>query len=73
MTEFIAVPAFVNAAVVMGLVPTTGFPMPFLSLGGNALLTCSLAIGFLLRAASREAGPGRHRVARITARGRATR
>ncbi len=72
MTAFIAVPAFVNAAVVMGLVPTTGFPMPFLSLGGNSLLTCALALGILLRAASREAGPGRHRVAHAIALGRST-
>lgn len=72
MTAFIAVPAFVNAAVVMGLVPTTGFPMPFLSLGGNSLLTCALALGILLRAASKEAAPRRRRGAAFTSRGGST-
>jgi cell division protein FtsW len=57
MTTLIAVPAAVNAAVVMGLLPTTGFTLPFLSYGGTSLLTCALAVGILLRIGAYEAPP----------------
>ena len=58
MTALVAVPAAVNAAVVMGLLPTTGFTLPFLSFGSNSLLVCGLAVGVLLRVAACEgAGP----------------
>ena len=53
----------------MGLVPTTGFPLPFLSLGGNSLLTCALALGILLRIGSREAAPRGRQVAGAAPRG----
>jgi cell division protein FtsW len=69
MTSLIAVPAAVNAAVVMGLLPTTGFPLPFVSLGGNSLLTSALALGILLRIASREAAPRTRSVAGAAPRG----
>jgi cell division protein FtsW len=61
MTAFIAVPAAVNAGVVMGVLPTTGFVLPFLSVGSNSLIMCALAVGILLRIASREAPPPRAR------------
>ena len=48
----ILVPALLNAAVVMGLVPTTGLALPFLSHGSNALLCAAVAVGILLRASS---------------------
>ncbi len=54
MTALVAVPAAVNAAVVMGLLPTTGFTLPFLSFGSNSLLVCGLAVGVLLRVAACE-------------------
>jgi cell division protein FtsW len=61
MTAFIAVPALVNAAVVMGCLPTTGFTLPFVSFGSNSLVACALAVGVLLRIARVEgvadAGP----------------
>jgi len=54
MTAFLALPAAVNAAVVMGLLPTTGFTLPFLSFGSNSLLVCALSVGVLLRVASEQ-------------------
>jgi cell division protein FtsW len=57
MTTFLALPAAVNAAVVMGLLPTTGFTLPFLSFGSNSLLVCALSVGVLLRVASEQAPP----------------
>lgn len=47
ITMFIVAPAFVNLGVAMGLVPTKGLALPFLSAGGSALLSNCLAVGIL--------------------------
>jgi cell division protein FtsW len=39
---------FLNLAVVMGLVPPKGVPMPFVSYGGSSLLASFLCVGILL-------------------------
>jgi len=39
---------FFNSAVVTGLVPTTGLPIPFVSFGGTGLVINLLSIGILL-------------------------
>jgi cell division protein FtsW len=62
MTSLIGIPAAINAGVVMGLLPTTGFTLPFVSYGGNSLLICSLAAGVLLRIGACEAAPTQTRV-----------
>jgi cell division protein FtsW len=51
----LAVQALVNAAVVVGLVPTKGLPLPFVSAGGSSLLVSCSAAGLLL-SVSRHAG-----------------
>jgi cell division protein FtsW (lipid II flippase) len=38
----------VNAGVTLGILPTTGLPMPFVSYGGSSLLFTSFAVGVLL-------------------------
>lgn len=43
-----------NLAVVAGLVPTTGVPMPFISYGGSSLLVNMMIIGLLLNISRRE-------------------
>ncbi len=48
ITISIALYAVTNAAVTLGIVPTTGLPMPFVSYGGSAMLFSSVAIGVLL-------------------------
>lgn len=40
--------AFVNIAVVLGLLPVLGLPLPLISAGGSALVTTLLAIGIVL-------------------------
>ena len=40
--------ALVNACVTLGILPTTGLPMPFVSYGGSAMLFSCAAIGVLL-------------------------
>jgi cell division protein FtsW len=48
VTLLIGMQAFVNMAVVMGMVPTKGLALPFISYGGTSLLTTLAAIGILL-------------------------
>ncbi|MBW2269041.1 MAG: cell division protein FtsW [Deltaproteobacteria bacterium] len=73
MTAFLVIPAAVNAGVVMGCLPTTGFTLPFISFGSNSLAVCALALGVLLRIAAVEAAhPARGRQKRhAPQRGRA--
>jgi len=44
----IVLQAFINMAVNVSLVPVTGMPMPFVSMGGNSLLFTALATGIIL-------------------------
>ena len=48
ITLLIGMQAFVNMAVVMGMVPTKGLALPFLSYGGTSLVTTLASIGILL-------------------------
>jgi cell division protein FtsW len=51
MTNLIAVSAFLNMGVALGLLPTTGVALPFMSYGRSALLTYFAAVGILLAVA----------------------
>ncbi len=53
MVTLLTVPAFLNASVVMGLVPTKGLTLPFLSYGRTSLVVSCLALGLLLGVARR--------------------
>lgn len=48
ITSTITLYALVNAGVTLGLLPTTGLPMPFVSYGGSSLVFSCFAIGVLL-------------------------
>ena len=48
MTAALTLPAAVNAAVVMGLLPTKGLTLPFLSHGGTSLIMSCATLGVLL-------------------------
>ncbi|MBC8187972.1 MAG: FtsW/RodA/SpoVE family cell cycle protein [Proteobacteria bacterium] len=53
MVTLLTVPAFLNASVVMGLVPTKGLTLPFLSYGRTSLVMSCVALGILLGVARR--------------------
>ena len=55
MVSLLALPAFLNASVVMGLVPTKGLTLPFLSYGRTSLVVSCFALGILLGVARRHA------------------
>jgi cell division protein FtsW len=48
ITAMIVVQAFVNISVVLGLMPTKGIPLPFVSAGGSSLIVSFIAMGVLL-------------------------
>lgn len=48
ITATITLYALVNAGVTLGLLPTTGLPMPFVSYGGSAMVFSAAAVGVLL-------------------------
>ena len=47
ITFAIAAQAVVNIAVTVGLLPTKGLPLPFISLGGSALIMWMISVGIL--------------------------
>lgn len=49
----IAVQSAVNMGVALGVVPTTGMPLPFVSHGGSALVTFLVGVGFVLNVSTR--------------------
>jgi cell division protein FtsW len=57
MTALLTVPALLNAAVVMGCVPTKGLTLPFLSYGRSSLVVCCLAVGILFSVARANRAP----------------
>ena len=48
ITAMVVVQAFLNISVVLGLMPTKGIPLPFLSYGGSSLFVTLASVGVLL-------------------------
>ncbi|MDD5475859.1 MAG: FtsW/RodA/SpoVE family cell cycle protein, partial [Syntrophales bacterium] len=63
LTVLLALQGFVNMAVVMGLMPTKGLALPFMSYGGTSLIMSMVIIGILINISSMqekdEERPGR--------------
>ncbi|MGB7462789.1 MAG: putative lipid II flippase FtsW [Candidatus Acidiferrum sp.] len=56
VTAMVLFQALINFAVVLGMMPTKGIPLPFVSYGGSSLLVMLLATGVLLNI-SQQAAP----------------
>ena len=48
ITSMVVVQAFINMSVVLGIMPTKGIPLPFVSYGGSSLLVTLGCVGVLL-------------------------
>ena len=48
MTAFLAIFILINGAMVMGLAPVVGVPMPLLSYGGSTMMTVMIGFGLIL-------------------------
>jgi cell division protein FtsW len=53
ITAWILIQAFVNIGAVVGVLPITGVPLPFVSFGGSSLLVTMASVGLLLSVARR--------------------
>jgi cell division protein FtsW len=56
ITTWLVVQAFVNIGAVIGILPITGVPLPFVSFGGSSMLALMGATGVLLNIARQAAG-----------------
>ena len=48
ITSMVVVQAFINISVVLGMMPTKGIPLPFVSYGGSSLFVTLACVGVLL-------------------------
>jgi cell division protein FtsW len=48
ITSMVVVQAFINMSVVLGIMPTKGIPLPFVSYGGSSLFVTLACVGVLL-------------------------
>ena len=48
ITSMLFLYVFINIAMVMGLIPVVGVPLPLISYGGTAMLTAMAAIGLMM-------------------------
>jgi cell division protein FtsW len=48
ITGWLSFQAFINIAAMIGLMPLTGIPLPFISHGSSSLIACLMAVGILL-------------------------
>jgi len=56
LTTMVAFQAFFNISVVLGLLPTKGIPLPFVSYGGSSLLINLVGMGILLNVSQHASG-----------------
>ena len=57
VTVWFGVQAFVNIGAVIGILPITGVPLPFVSYGGSSLLFSMIGAGLLLNVARQAQRP----------------
>jgi cell division protein FtsW len=58
ITTWITSQAIINIGAVIGVLPVTGIPLPFISFGGSSLIITMAAFGILINIAAHERPPG---------------
>ena len=58
LVAWIAAETVINVGAVVGLLPVTGIPLPFISFGGSSLVITMAAAGILVNIARQERRPG---------------
>jgi cell division protein FtsW len=58
LVVWIAAETVINVGAVVGLLPVTGIPLPFISFGGSSLVITMVAAGILINIARQERVPG---------------
>lgn len=48
LTSLISISALINIGVVLGVLPVTGLPLPFISYGGSSMLFSMVSVGIIL-------------------------
>jgi cell division protein FtsW len=59
LTLLITISAFLNIGALLGLLPLTGLPLPFISHGGTALMAALASVGIILNIAAQKKAPSR--------------
>ena len=67
LTAMVAIQAFMNISVVLGLMPTKGIPLPLVSAGGSSLLITLVGMGVLVNVSQHSTMPAGMRRGRMTA------
>ena len=62
ITTAVVIQAIINAGAVLGVMPITGVPLPFVSFGGSSLLVLLISAGILVNIGNRSGGAPRLRV-----------
>jgi len=57
VTAALGLQVAINAGVALGLVPTKGLTLPFLSYGGTSMMINAVAMGILMNISARRSGP----------------
>lgn len=68
LTSMIVFQAFLNIACVIGIAPTTGKPLPFISSGGSSLVSSFMLVGVVLAIAFDNSGEDEYRQRRESLR-----
>jgi cell division protein FtsW len=62
LVAWLAAETLINIGAVVGVLPVTGIPLPFISYGGSSLVITMVAAGILINIARQERSAGaRHR------------
>lgn len=68
ITLWLMIQAIINIAMVLGLLPVIGIPLPLISYGGSSLMVTLVALGILINCATTEPGAQRALAAAAAAR-----